>query len=142
MPLSDLVQSHIVRLGAILPTSWDEPTHLDDHEIPEPFRQLACVTWPQGVSFQSDSTHRLWVWMLELGALDGFDMSEVGGSHEGPLAILGDADGGNYWILLRIDDPDPSDPVVYKVDHAESDEPLRGDVPLSSFLASLRPEAK
>ena len=140
MPLSDAVLSQLVRLGATLPTSWNEPTHLDGHELPEPFRQLACVTWPQGVSYQNDSTHRVWVWMLALGALAAFDMSEVGGSHEGPLAILGDADGGNYWILLRIDDPDPSDPIVYKVDHSEPDDELYGDVPLSSFLESLRPE--
>ena len=92
MPLSDAVLSQLVRLGATLPTSWNEPTHLDGHELPEPFRQLACVTWPQGVSYQNDSTHRVWVWMLALGALAAFDMSEVGGSHEGPLAILGDAD--------------------------------------------------
>lgn len=139
MPLSHVIQSRLIRLGATLPTAWDAPTHLGEHELAEPLRQLAGVTWPD-VSFENDEEDELWTWMLELGGIDWLDTSEIDLDHEGPLAHLGVADGGNYFLVLRMDDPDPSDPVVYQVDHDDPGQTLHGGVRLSRLLGSLRPE--
>lgn len=140
MPLIAIVQSRLTRLGATLPTDWDEPAQLEGHDLPEPLRQLACVKWPKEVTYKNEDIDQPWVWGLEVGGLAWLDTNEIGVEHDGPLAILGIADGGNVFIVVRMDDPDPTDPVVYQVDHDDPEQTLFGDVRLSTFLASLRPE--
>lgn len=119
MPLIAIVQSRLTRLGATLPTDWDEPAQLEGHDLPEPLRQLACVKWPKEVTYKNEDIDQPWVWGLEVGGLAWLDTNEIGVEHDGPLAILGIADGGNVFIVVRMDDPDPTDPVVYQVDRIE-----------------------
>lgn len=60
---------------------------------------------------------------------------------------IGVADGGNYAILLELDDANPADPGVHVVDHEMVPESLWGEeyrekpLPLSMFLKYLNPKA-
>ena len=65
----------------------------EGHELPEPLRQLACVKWPSETAFKNEESDQPRVWGLELGGVVWLDKSEIDVGHDGPLGILGNADG-------------------------------------------------
>lgn len=56
------------------------------------------------------------------------------------LSMIAMADGGNYILAIDLNDPDPSNPKVYLMDHYDPEQVLGDGVKLSGFLADLTEE--
>jgi hypothetical protein len=63
-------------------------------------------------------------------------------SFEGAYYMIGHYDGGNYMLLFDLDDKNPSDPTVYRMDHDPYDEefPVYLLCKLSEFVSKMKIE--
>jgi hypothetical protein len=140
--LSPSVVAEIHRLGGKWePPSAEEPRQIDSHEIPEAIWQfLYEIHWPQR-TYRSSEQSSVSVWDLSffiVGWLE--DDVAIKNRNNRPLVYFGMADGGNYYLILDIDDANPSDPYVYKIDHDDPDQCLYDWLTLSGFLRELNVE--
>ncbi|MFL5346374.1 MAG: hypothetical protein ACJ8AT_16425 [Hyalangium sp.] len=128
---SPQVQKEIARLGGVY--RWVSPLRPKLHvgrEIPEPIRSFLYDTqWP-------DARFR--------GALPTFEVNwlEFGPVHvsDGPELGAGSLPGGNAWLVIRLDSPEPTDPLVFFRDVELRQESK--SVPLSTLLAALSPDER
>lgn len=138
------VVRHVYRLGGLFspPPELPSPSRWGEHTIPEPLRRfLWDVAWPQGRAFENGENDDPRVWWYLPGAVEVDPNSAFRRLH--PQAVgIGTADGGNYTLVTVLDCPDPADPPVFRLDHDEADRVPTRSVPLSRFLASLRPDPR
>jgi hypothetical protein len=151
--LSEQVIREIERFGGVIePPPEDKVTTVltpvGDVALPEPMRQLLCdvrwpvrqlpgASWPMPVTCCSKDDEfpygvRFgWATVEENYGYDGFDGNL-------PYTEIG-MDDSQFLYFIRLDDEDPTDPVVYRVDHeGQPYEP--GAEKRRKFLASLEPE--
>ncbi len=142
--LAPAVLTEVARLGGqFAPAPSGKHFELDEHPLPDAIGQfLFRVHWP-GCTYRSEEDSALWVWMLRFNIAGWLDPEEftIQDRGERPLIYFAEADGGNYLLLLDLDDPNPADPQVYKIDHYDPEQTLYSTATLSEFLHSLEPEA-
>lgn len=140
--LSVDIRVEVERLnGRFVPVNFFAPPMLGGKVVPEPMKQfLYDVQWPPQQEYESDEESDLWVWLVELGVVGWLDMEELGleGVNGRCFVTFGLTDGGNYLLLLDLDDPNPTDPQVYKIDHDDPEQIVRPRLPLSRFLGLLK----
>lgn len=142
--LSSEMRRDVQRLGgAVAAIPPEAPTEIRGHALSPLLRELCFgVRWPEGrVAYRNDDDDDLHVWTFSwelLQWLDG-DEHEVVDRGERPICILGIADGGNYLVCVRLDDPRPDDPEITRIDHYDPDQAYDAcaSMRLSAFLASL-----
>jgi hypothetical protein len=87
-----------------------------------------------------DNNNSYWVWDLCFewsGSCKEFPAEDTEGKF---LSMIAMADGGNYILAIDLNDPDPSNPKVYSMDHYDPEQILGDGVSLSDFLADLTEE--
>ena len=95
------------------------------------------VEWPPSHLYQGSASWEHDLRRLRFGGLASLP-HDFACAAEHPYAIIGEYDGGNYLLVVALDDTRPSDPTIYVVDHDEPDRiELRRLGPLSIVLASL-----
>lgn len=136
------VLSHVYRLGGTVSPPAVNPVPWSGGPVPEPLRRfLVDVRWPKRRAFANGDSDHLRVWNFR-PAPSTFDPEPYAFLREHPGAIcLGLADGGNYFLFILPDDPAPTDPDVFKLDHDEYDA-FVGSERLTQFLASLWPDVR
>jgi hypothetical protein len=135
--LSPEVIGELKRLGGQAPPA---DSHADADATPAAIARFLAVDWPAS-TFASSDDSPMWVWHVQLmdyGPLKNEDF--FGEPSDRRFAIFGQADGGNYFLVIDLGDDDPADPQVYRLDHEDPETGLRRGVRLSAFLASLQPE--
>ncbi len=135
--LAPAVLEQLARLGAALAPSVP-PAELRGLDgavaLPLPLAVLHAVHWPAGngpFPFKHSGIRE------DVGLGGSLDALQTRG-HEGPLYAIAE-DRLQHYFVIRADD-DASDPLVYRIDHDGSDT-LETGVPLSRFLAALKPVA-
>jgi hypothetical protein len=139
-PKLDLrVIAELNRLG--IPTNtttisdqYTAQTPCGPRSVPEPLRELLGYDWSAVELNGTVGRHS--IWMLELGISGELYQSHLSKAYW----MIGGYDGGNYMVLVELDDRDPTDPQIYIVDHDTSDEdsdPSRALGPASRMLAGL-----
>jgi hypothetical protein len=141
--LAPAVLAEVARLGGqFVPAPPGKHFELDGHPVPAAMGQfLFRVRWPGGTYFSAEDS-AIWVWAVRfniIGWLDPAEFTIQDRSERSPV-YFGEADGGNYLLLLDLDDPHPTDPQVYKIDHYDPEQTLYSPATLSEFLHSLEPE--
>ncbi|WP_437962766.1 hypothetical protein WME76_46935 (plasmid) [Sorangium sp. So ce119] len=142
MALSSEVLSGLSGLGIAAPTRWDEqPRELLGLPVPEPLRQFAAIEWPEGIGFSLDPraagpvADEPWLRRVEFA---GVWAPDVPIRHaDGPAPLVAIATPNDDWAVLRLDDPDPSNPTVYFLLHDDPGQVLGAGVPLGSVLDAL-----
>lgn len=144
--LSIAVAENIAQLGG-KPGDLSKVSILDlppGLRIPDAFRQLLAVQWPdhETTLFGAADTNGPFHWAQHIRFLGGqyADHLDFGFADRGAKELVRFAHArGTYFILLDLNDPDPSDPQVFHVSSG-SYVPLLGDgIRLSRFLAALVP---
>ncbi len=136
--LSLQVIGQIQRLGGKLPDT--PPTGeevLNNVVVPKALEMLANVQWPSK-KYQGDYYDSLW--MVDFGffeEVEELDKMQIVGIEDRALVHIAFTDGGNYFLVLDLYDPNPSDPIVYQLDHDCPGQSLRLEVPLSEILSDL-----
>lgn len=144
--LAPKVMTQIERLGGTFkPAKGNRlPLTLGNYELAPPLRQfLFELEWPAGVTYAtSPKTANFRVWRYQPGYLTiERERKEYPFlSKHGDAQIIGQADGGNYFLVIKLKCENPSDPPVYKLDHDEESAYAQGPIPLSQFLAGLKVE--
>ncbi len=142
--LAPEVVRQVRRLGGFLPPppAPPSPCRWGEYAVPEPLRRfLWDVAWPPGWAFENGEDDDPRVWWYVPGAVEVDPNSAFRRLH--PQAVgIGTADGGNYTLVTVLDCPDPADPPVFRLDHDEADRMPTRSVPLSRFLASLKPDPR
>ena len=157
--LSAVVIAEIERLGATV-ADEAQPLDLDGIPAPEPIRQfLADVTWPGGTTYSDKHTRNPRVRNVTFGDIrlfaeqdfeeigmdldyleeDGMNMCPWADKFNDMLVLFGLADDGKSLLMLDLEDDDPADPQVYRLDHHDSEQffdDLEGES-LSTFLKRL-----
>jgi hypothetical protein len=160
--LSAAVIEQLHRLGATV-ADEAQPLDLDGIPAPEPIRQLlADVVWPVGITYsdkkaRADQIRRVTFGDIHLFAEedfaeigmdpeyleeDGMNMCPWADKFNDMLVRFGRADGGKSLLMLDLEDDDPTDPHVYRLDHHDSEQffdDLEGEA-LSTFLKRLNPD--
>lgn len=140
------IVAEIERLGGrFSPAQNGKEKFINNHPVPEPVRQfLYDVEWSRELSYYSDEDSDLWVWLTRFGLAQWLDAEEFAVEDRGerPLVWWGEADGGNYLLLIDLDDPNPANPSVYKIDHYDPEQRLYSTVNLLDFLRSLKIEGE
>lgn len=136
---------HALRLGSQFtpPNLSDADKVIEGVFIPEPIQHfLFGLSWPRRLRFTSKENSGFWVWRVALDLFDWIDPNELPIEDRGerPLICFGEADSGNILLALALDDPDPSDPIVFKLEHDAQLQRLGPGLKLSQFLALLEPE--
>jgi hypothetical protein len=136
--LSPSVMTEIDRLGGKWePPSTEEPRQINGHQIPEAIWQfLYEIRWPQRTYCSSEQSS-LSVWDMSFFCCGWLEDVTIKNRNDRSLVYFGMADGGNNYLILDIDDANPSDPDVYKVDHDDPDQSLYDWLTLSGFLREL-----
>ncbi len=157
--LSAAVIEEIQRLGGTV-ADEAQPLDLDGIPAPEPIRQfLADVTWPGGTTYSDKNTDDPRVRKVNIGNVrlfaeqdfeeigmdldyleeDGMNMCPWADKFNDILVLFGLADGDKSLLMLDLEDDDPTDPQVYRLDHNDPDQffdDLQGEA-LSAFLKRL-----
>ena len=139
--LSPSVMTEIDRLGGQWePQSTEEPRQINGHQIPVAIGQfLYEIRWPQRTYCSSEQSS-MWVWDMSFGISGFLEDVTIKNRNDRSLVYFGMADGGNYCLILDIDDLNPIDPYIYKVDHDDPDQCLYDWLRLSCFLRELNVE--
>jgi hypothetical protein len=159
--LSITVTKEIQRLGGTI-ANEPQPLDLDGIPAPEPIRQfLADVTWPAGITYDDRHAHNPERGNVVLGDVrlfaeqdfeeigmdldyleeDGMNMCPWADKFNDIMVQIGLTDNGKYLLMLDLEDDDPTDPQVYRLDHNDPDQffdDLQGES-LSTFLKRLVP---
>ncbi|WP_437279958.1 hypothetical protein WME90_05200 [Sorangium sp. So ce375] len=142
MALSSEVLRGLSGLGLAAPTSWDEqPRELLGLPVPEPLRQFAAIEWPEGIAFSLDPSatgpvsDEQWLRRVEFAGVWAPD--EPIRHADGPAPLVGIATPNDDWAVLRLDDPNPSNPTVYFLLHDDPGQSLGTGVPLGALLDAL-----
>jgi hypothetical protein len=106
-------------------------------ELPLSIHQFAYGFEWNGFELEGAVGHRD-VWMLELNVTGELYQSGFARAYY----MVGHYDGGNYMLLVDLDDSDPTNPEVFSVDHDpdpddEGDPAYSFDCRLDIFLASI-----
>lgn len=113
------------------------------HQLPEPMRQfIHDVTWPKRHRYENNEESEIEVWLVKFVGQGWVNPEHYRLQEEPscPLCSIGQTDGGNYTLCFRLDDDNPSDPLVYTLDHDWPGQTLGDGIPLSVFLRSLQQE--
>lgn len=138
---------HIKRLGvSVSDTPPEESKKINDLDLPPAMEQFMDAGWEaREMEFFAPEGSEMEAWSVEFSnsyyPLDPGQYS-IADVEDKSLIHVGKWDGGNYLFLFDMDDPDPADPVLYYIDHDESDQELRGEVKLSVFMSALLPETE
>jgi hypothetical protein len=87
-----------------------------------------------------DENGSYWVWDMWFESAASCEEFPARGKDGKLLSMIGMADGGNYIVAIDLNDPDPSNPRVYVMDHDDPEQELGDGVKLSDFLADLTEE--
>jgi hypothetical protein len=145
--LSPAVLAEVARLGGqFTPKSRgaSDISDIDGHPVPMAVAQFLFDTrWPNQTYF-SEEDSVLWVWGVRFNIVGWLEPEEfvIQGRGERPLIYFAQADGGNYFLLLDLDDPHPDNPQVYQIDHYDPEQTLSSSARLSEFLQALQPETE
>ncbi len=137
--LSPRVTQQLERLGGKLPsTSGDRSveTLTGRRTLPAPIAALAAVEWPRGHRLRSKDPD-----FEQVVELQGMAISEdyLRDDRRAWFSIA--YDGLQFFYFIDLDDPDPTDPEVYRVDH-EGDSRTPSSRRLSDWLATLDAEPR
>lgn len=153
MDLAPAVIAEIVRLGGTLAPLGPRPAHTVETiagwlPLPEPLRRfLDDVAWPTRVFRERP----LRVGPVQFRSRDdeypygvGFGLTEIAGDYSNqpnrrPYVCIA-FDGTQFMYFVALDDEDPTDPEVHRVDHEGDHDFQAGGGRLSAFLADLEPE--
>ena len=157
--LSAAVIAEIERLGGTVADAA-QPLNLEGIPAPEAIRQfLADVTWPDGTTYSAPKSDASGGRNVKLGTVrlfaeqdfeeigmdrdyleeDGMNMCPWADKFNDILVQFGLADDGNSLLMLDLEDDDPTDLQVYRLDHSDPDQffdDLQGET-LSTFLKRL-----
>ncbi len=126
--LSPKILAELKRLGCKVDTPEEVPEPCvvavqgEQIAVPEAYRQfIEDVTWPKR-ELEGTTSRGSRFWMIEfLDRLQGFDAVDLGYDYPGVKTThyltIGIKDGGNYYLLLNLADPDPTSPRLFSVDH-------------------------
>jgi hypothetical protein len=116
---------------------------INGHQVPLPMGQFLFEIQGLTKTYKScyESSGRS-VWGLTMGSAFWLPEKDVpiANRNDRKLVCFGMADGGNYYMVLDLDDSDPTDPQVYNVDHDDPDQRLYNGVTLREFLGELEVE--
>jgi hypothetical protein len=138
--LSNAVTRELARLGA---TFVSTPTNrieikLRSRVSRQMLQFVEQYQWPKGSTYKNGEN--LWAVDFLYNPLESCD--EFPGCKSRKLFMIGIADGGNYILATAADDPFPSDPAVYVVNHdGDADGALTTEYSLSGLLSSLHSES-
>ena len=123
---SALVRAQVERLGGRFPAGADG---------------WGSIAWPKRAVYDGPPDEDLPdLRSVDLGGpqlLEGYPL--VPGHAD---VVIGIFQGGNYFLLVSTEDPDPTDPQVFYRDHDSFDDADAArcfDLPLSTFLSRLQP---
>lgn len=142
------LRAHIERLGGVIgevPAS--APTEIRGHATPPLLRALSWgVRWPESAEYRNDEDADLHLWMFRWQRLQWLEEAdfEVADRNERPLCCVGISDGGNYLLCVRLDDRDPNDPEITRIDHHDPEQRYddSASMRLSELLASLETDTR
>jgi hypothetical protein len=138
--LSPRVLAEIERLGGRL-GGQEVQKVIDFFELPPEIVQLYSINWPRWDYRTLEDSHRsYWVWDLRFLAPQQLGLRFKGKRSRVPIT-LAHADGGNWSIAVDLNCKDPSDPIIFKLDHDDPGQQLGSGVPLSLFLGDLHAPA-
>jgi len=136
--LSPKVIEQIQRMGGKMP---DKPPAgeriLQNFLLPKALEMFADVTWPA----KEYRGNRYELWMIEFGyfgEVEELEKMQVADIEDRSLVHIAFTDGGNYFLVIDLYDPNPSDPVVYKLDHDWPGQSPGLRIPLSKLLSDLK----
>lgn len=142
--LAPAVIEQIQRLGGKLRPRKKSKIVIDNFLAPEAIALWytnSLITFPRkNFATNEDENNSYWVWNLCFEwpcSCKEFPAEDKEGKF---LSVIAMADGGNYILAIDLNDPDPSDPTVYMMDHYDPEQYLGDGVKLSDFLTDLAEE--
>jgi hypothetical protein len=139
--LADEVIEQIRRLGGKFRPKKKSKIVIDNFLAPEAIALWytnSLIEFPRKTfATDEDNNNSYWVWDLCFewsGSCKEFPAEDKEGKF---LSIIAMADGGNYILAIDLNDPDPSNPKVYSMDHYDPEQCLGDGVRLSDFLTDL-----
>jgi hypothetical protein len=144
--ISPAVMTEIERLGGKwVPSTTEWHYEVEGHLVPPAIGQfLYNIQWPPH-TFKSVEGTTWEVWDLSFFSCGWLDENDpvIADRNNRPLVYFGMGDGGNYYFVFDIDDANPSDPKVYKVDHYDPEQRLFSPWhSLRQLLSQLKADAE
>lgn len=137
LTLEPVVLYDIERLGGIV-NSRSVPDRINYIPVPPAIQDFLSIEWPPRNKeyLQVDKDHELRCWSMSFDVSASWldpEETEIADRNERPLIQIGEADGGNYYLLMALDD-NSHDPKIFIADHYDPEQTIGEGIPLSEFL--------
>jgi hypothetical protein len=140
--LTPYVTAAILKLGGKPKADFvsDKDMVVKQFLVPSAIRQFFSFEFSGRYSTHESDYATYMIWAVEMNNRPSYlDPANVVVANRGNkfLVSFAIADGGNYFLAFDLNDPEPSDPAVFKIDHYDPEQKIYSNIRLSAFLNDL-----